>query len=79
MQYLLDAEQTDGDPVSRVYAYGADSNTAIITDSLGLVVKFTTTPISGTTPQPPIPEPSTVLLLGAGLLGLGAFRRKLKK
>jgi len=28
--------------------------------------------------SPPIPEPSTLLLFGSGLIGLGAFRRKFK-
>ncbi|MBI4681767.1 MAG: PEP-CTERM sorting domain-containing protein [Nitrospirae bacterium] len=30
-------------------------------------------------PPPPIPEPSTMLLLGSGLVGLLSFRKKLKK
>jgi hypothetical protein len=30
-------------------------------------------------PPPIVPEPATLLLLGSGLLGLGAFRKKLRK
>jgi hypothetical protein len=70
----LDAFNVTGDSVSSVFAYGAQIPTSGQVSSLGLATEFAVQPI---------PEPSTVALLVAGLIGLGAcagnkVRRKAK-
>ena len=51
-----------GKPGSYVYSWAGDTFTVRLPNNPG--------------PMPPVPEPATALLLGAGLLGLAALRRR---
>lgn len=65
----FDAVLVMRDSVSRVYTFngGVNSTTADAIDTYGLVTRFTVEPI---------PEPTTLLLLASGLMGLAGYGRK---
>ncbi len=72
--WLLD-EFSITDDFGNVYSYSGDNVIVSYDDTTGEegVTTFTIT-----TPVAPIPEPSTFVLFGAGLLGLGYFCRNKK-
>jgi hypothetical protein len=69
---ILDAQDTPNDSISRLYSrnvYDDYGTTGASWVSLGLIAQFT---------AEPIPEPSTMVLLGVGLVVLVHLRRKFK-
>ena len=68
----LDATNVVGDSVSRVYSTGASDAVGILegpTNSIGLIASFDTG-------LGRVPEPSTIALISAALLGLARSRRR---
>ena len=71
IQYFVDARESFGDAIGRVYNTGDGPEATIgMTDTLGLVTRFTTVAT---------PEPSTTILLGAAFLAGALFLQRRKR
>jgi hypothetical protein len=67
----FDAENTFGDSTSRVFATAGSGSLSGAVDTRGLVTQFQTSPVNG------VPDAgSTLLFLGAAILGLNELRRR---
>lgn len=81
--YSKDGKNNQNDVYAYNTSFGQTSNADFDANPSGFVLVPDTTTNGGGGgggQQTPIPEPSTMLLLGAGLVGLGIFgRRKISK
>lgn len=71
----FDAHGSDTDGISRVWSLGSAGATSGIAGTLGLVTQFDFQTAGPAT----IPEPSTLVLMGFGLLGIVAFGRRRRR
>ena len=83
----LNAVLAPGDDPLNLFSYvvgdGAEDNTLIfiIADTGDEILDSTVylSQLGGTEPPNGVPEPSFILLLGSGLIGMAGFRRKFRK
>jgi hypothetical protein len=70
---FFDAHNEVGDGVARAFARDVNSPTATDADSIGLVTRFTTSPVGAA-----VAEPASLALLAFALLAFGAVRARKK-